>query len=158
MEIEPGKVVTFHCRVTNQEGQLVESTEGRNPAIYLHGRGGIVRGLESKMRGHKAGDRFTATITPEHAYGMYDPAGRRRIPIKHLDKPGKLERGRVVNVTTRQGRTSAVVLKVGKFNVDVDFNHPLAGATLVFEVEIVDVRDPAPEELSHGHAHGPNQR
>lgn len=155
MQIEPGKVVTFHYSVRNPEGQLLESTSGGNPAVYLHGRGSIVRGLESKMRGKTAGEKFSATIAPEHAYGMYDPSARRRIPIKHLVRPGRLDRGRVVTVNARQGQLRGVVLKVGKFNVDVDFNHPLAGLTLVFDVEVLDVRDAAPEELAHGHAHGP---
>lgn len=155
MQIEPGKVVTFSYRVTNPDGELVESSEGGRPAVYLHGRGSIVRGLEGKMRGHSAGDRFSATIAPEHAYGMYDPEARRRVPIKHLIRPGRLERGRVVTVNGRQGQVRGVVLKVGKFNVDVDFNHPLAGMTLVFDIEVLDVRDATPEEIAHGHVHGP---
>jgi len=147
MEIEPGKVVTFHYKLTNPEGQLIESTEGRNPTAYLHGRGQIVKGLEGKMRGHKAGDKFSATIAPEHAYGMYDDTARRRVPIKHLVNPGKLQRGLFVQVNTRRGPVRAIVTKVGKFNVDVDFNHPLAGQTLVFDVEVLEVRDPTPAEV-----------
>jgi FKBP-type peptidyl-prolyl cis-trans isomerase SlyD len=107
------------------------------------------------MRGRSVGDKFTATITPEHAYGMYDETARRRIPIKHLVRPGKLERGRMVAVSTRQGQARGIVLKVGKFNVDLDFNHPLAGLTLVFDVEVLDIRDATAEEVAHGHAHGP---
>jgi FKBP-type peptidyl-prolyl cis-trans isomerase SlyD len=155
MEIERGKVVTFSYRVTNPEGQLLEASDAGRPAVYLHGHGSIVRGLESKMRGHKAGDSFAVTIPPEHAYGMYDPSSRRRVPIKHLIRPGRLERGRVVTVNARQGQARGVVLKVGKFNVDVDFNHPLAGLTLVFDVQVLDVRDATPEEAAHRHVHGP---
>lgn len=154
LAIQPGRVVTFHFKASDPDGSVLESTEGGDPAVYLHGRSGMVRGLQSKMRGHKAGDTFQATIAPEHAYGMYDETARGRVPIKHLVRPGKLELGRIVTVNTRRGAVQGVVTKVGKFNVDVDFNHPLAGRTLVFDVEILDVREATPEEIAHGHAHG----
>lgn len=154
MQIGRGKVVTFHYSVRDADGEELDSSEGKSPAVYLHGRGDIVPGLESEMRGRSAGDKFTATITPEHAYGMYDPEGLQRVPIKHLIRPGRLEAGKAVAVNTRRGAARATVLKVGKFNVDVDFNHPLAGKTLVFDVEVLDVRDATSEELAHGHVHG----
>lgn len=155
MAIERGKVVTFHYRLRDDEGEEIESSEGKDPAVYLHGRGSIVPGLENEMRGHDAGDKFTATITPEHAYGMYDPDAVGRIPIKHLIRPGRLSVGKAVAVNTKRGPARAFVTKVGRFNVDVDFNHPLAGRTLVFDVEVIDVRDATAEELAHGHVHGP---
>jgi len=155
MPIERGKVVSFHYRVRDDEGEEIESSEGKDPAVYLHGRGSIVPGLENEMRGHEPGDKFTATIAPEHAYGMYDPDAIARVPIKHLIRPGRLSVGKAVAVNTQRGATRAIVTKVGRFNVDVDFNHPLAGRTLVFDVEVVDVRDATQEELQHGHAHGP---
>ena len=155
MQIERGKVVSFHYTAKDGEGRELESSGGEKPAVYLHGRGNIVPGLENEMRGKKAGDRFTATIAPEHAYGMRDPDSVRRVPTKHLIRPGKLSVGKVVAVQTHRGPARVTVLKVGRFNVDVDFNHPLAGRTLVFDVEIVDVRDATPEEMAHGHVHGP---
>ena len=155
MAIEAGKVVRFHYSVKEPDGETFETTEGGQPAVYLHGRGSIVPGLENAMRGHDAGDSFTATIAPEHAYGMYDPEAVRRIPIKHLIRPGRLTAGKTVAVNTRRGPARATVLKVGKFNVDLDFNHPHAGKTLVFDVNVIEVRDATSEELAHGHAHGP---
>lgn len=155
MQIERGKVVSFNYTARDAEGQELESSGGETPAVYLHGRSQIVPGLENEMRGKQAGDRFTVTVAPEHAYGMRDPDAVRRIPVKHLIKPGKLSVGKAVAVQTQRGPRRATVLKVGRFNVDVDFNHPLAGRTLVFDVEVVGVRDATPEELAHGHAHGP---
>lgn len=76
------------------------------------------------------------------------------MPIKHLATQGKLVPGQVVAVRTDKGLRRVVVQKVGKFNVDVDLNHPLAGKTLVYEVEVVAVRDASAEELAHGHVHG----
>ena len=79
-----------------------------------------------------------------------------RGPIKHLATRGPLTEGQTVVVNTREGGRQARVLKVGHFNVDLDLNHPLAGRTLTFEVEILEVRPATEQELAHGHAHGPH--
>jgi FKBP-type peptidyl-prolyl cis-trans isomerase SlyD len=155
MQIERDKVVTFHYTLTDAEGSISESSEGREPVTYLQGHGNIVPGLESEMRGKRAGDTFKASIAPEHAYGARSDAAVQRIPIKHLIRPGKLEVGKVVAVNSNDGQRRATVLKVGRFNVDIDLNHPLAGKTLLFDVRIVDVRDATPDEIAHRHAHGP---
>jgi FKBP-type peptidyl-prolyl cis-trans isomerase SlyD len=155
MQIEANKVVVFHYRLTDSEGSFAESSEGDEPFAYLHGHGQIVPGLESEMSGKRAGDAFQARIEPAQAYGERDPAATQRIPIKHLVRPGRLEPGQIVNVQTNEGERQVVVLKVGRFNVDVDLNHPLAGKTLIFDIEIVAVRDASDEEIEHGHVHGP---
>lgn len=155
MEIATNKVVTFHYTVSDPESSFSESSEGGPPAVYLHGRGNIVRGLETALQGKRAGEALRVTVAPEEAYGMRDPSAVQRVPIKHLIRPGKLAAGKLVAINTDGGARQATVLKVGRFNVDVDFNHPLSGKTLVFEVDVVDVRDATPEEIEHGHAHGP---
>jgi FKBP-type peptidyl-prolyl cis-trans isomerase SlyD len=155
MQIEKNKVVTFHYTLNDAEGSYTESTEGKEPAKYLHGYGGIVRGLEREMKGKQAGDEFSVTVQPEDAFGLRHPGGAMRVPIKHLVRPGKLAPGKVVAVNTDQGQRQAIVVKVGRFNVDIDFNHPMAGKTFVFDVKIVDVRDATPEEIEHRHVHGP---
>jgi FKBP-type peptidyl-prolyl cis-trans isomerase SlyD len=154
MEIAANKVVTFHYKVADTEGSFTESSEGREPVAYLHGRGSIVPGLEKELRGKQPGDEFQVSVPPEEAYGQRDPAAVQRVPIKHLVRPGRLEPGKVVAINTDRGGVRATVLKVGRFNVDVDLNHPLAGKTLVFDVKVVDVRDATEEEMAHGHAHG----
>ncbi|HEX7079870.1 MAG TPA: peptidylprolyl isomerase [Gammaproteobacteria bacterium] len=155
MEIGLNKVVTLHYKLTDAEGTFEESSEERGPIAYLHGRGNIVPGLEAQLRGKRAGDALTVTVPPEDAYGERRSDAVQRVPIKHLVRPGKLGVGKVVTVNTDSGYRTATVLKVGRFNVDLDFNHPLAGKTLVFDVKIVDVRDATREEIAHGHAHGP---
>lgn len=154
MQIDKNKVVTFHYTLKDSEGAYSESTEGKDPAAYLHGYGGIVRGLEREMRGKQAGDEFSVTVTPEDAFGVFNAEAVQRVPIKHLERPGKLALGRVVVVNTRQGRVQGIVRKVGRFNVDVDFNHPMSGRTLIFDVKIVGVRDATAEEIAHRHVHG----
>lgn len=155
MQIQADKVVTFHYSVRDAESTFSESSEGKEPMTYLHGHNNVVPGLEAEMAGKEVGAKFTATVPPELAYGVANPDARVRVPIKHLVRPGKLAPGQMVAVNTREGPRQARVVKVGHFNVDLDLNHPLAGKTLVFDIEILDIRDASPEELDHGHAHGP---
>lgn len=155
MQIERNKVVTFHYTLTDEEGSFTESSDNRDPVAYLHGHRNIVPGLEQEMLGKQAGDAFKASIAPEQAYGPRDATAVQRVPIKHLVRPGKLEVGKAVAVNTNAGERRATVVKVGRFNVDLDLNHPLAGKTLVFDVRIIDVRDATAEEIAHRHAHGP---
>jgi FKBP-type peptidyl-prolyl cis-trans isomerase SlyD len=155
MQIEKNRVVTFHYSLEELDGEYAETTEGKDPAVYLHGYGGIVRGLERAMKGRQAGDEFSVTVQPEDAFGLRDESVVQRVPIKHLVRPGKLKPGSVVVINTTRGERQAIVSKVGRFNVDVDFNHPMAGKTFVFDVKIVDVRDATSEEIAHRHVHGP---
>jgi FKBP-type peptidyl-prolyl cis-trans isomerase SlyD len=148
-------VVTFHYKLRDAEGSFTESSEGASPVVYLHGRSNIVPGLETEMTGKKSGDKFTATVTPAQGYGERNPEAVQRVPVKHLATRGPYTVGQMVAVNTNQGMRQARVAKVGHFNVDLDLNHPLAGKTLLFDIEVVEVRDATDEELAHGHAHGP---
>ena len=155
MLIEKNKVVSFHYRLKNAQGETLETTYQADPMAYLYGHGSILPSLEKAMQGKQVGEQFSITLTPEQAYGERKQDSQQRIPIKHLyGNPKKLRAGQTVSVNTKQGPRDVVVVKVGKFNVDVDTNHPLAGQTLSFEIEIIDVREASKEELAHGHAHG----
>ena len=107
------------------------------------------------MAGHSAGDQFRAEIAPADGYGLRNAERVQRVPAKHLLFKGKLKAGMVAQLNTREGRLPVTVIKAGRHSAEVDTNHPLAGQQLTFEVEIIEVRDPTAEELSHGHAHGP---
>jgi FKBP-type peptidyl-prolyl cis-trans isomerase SlyD len=155
MTIHQNSVVTFHYTLSGEDGQTLETTREREPMLYLHGAGNIIPGLEKAMDGRSAGDSFSVTVAPEEAYGPRAPSKVQRVPAKHFPQPKKLKPGQVVRLNTRRGPMQAVVLKVGRFNIDIDVNHPLAGRTLTFDVEIVDVRDATPDEIAHRHAHGP---
>jgi len=149
-------VVSFHYKLTDDTGTFNESSEAGNPVVYMHGHNNIVPGLEKELAGKKSGDKLTATVAPEEGYGQRNENAVQRVPIKHLATKGPLSEGQMVIVNTREGGRQARVVKVGHFNVDLDLNHPLAGRTLTFEIEIVDVRPATEQELSHGHAHGPH--
>jgi FKBP-type peptidyl-prolyl cis-trans isomerase SlyD len=155
LTIGDGKVVTFHYNLRDSEGTFTESSDGRSPVVYMHGNGNIVPGLETELVGKKVGDKFTATVPPEQAYGERNPEAVQRVPLKHLTTRGQVVEGQMVAVNTSQGARQAVVIKVGHFNVDLDLNHPLAGKTLIFDIDVVGVRDATAEEIAHGHAHGP---
>jgi FKBP-type peptidyl-prolyl cis-trans isomerase SlyD len=107
------------------------------------------------MSGKKNGDTFSATLRPEEAYGPRREDAVQRVPVKHLVFKGKLRAGDTVNLNTRDGLRSVTVVKAGRHSADIDTNHPLAGESLTFDIEVVEVRAATPEEVSHGHAHGP---
>lgn len=154
MLIEQNKVVLFHYRLSDEQGEAIENSYDGDPVAYLHGHRNIIQGLEQAMLGKQAGDSFETTVPPEMGYGLHKENHGQRIPIKHLLTKGRLKPGMIVSVQTEHGPRQVTVVKVGKFNVDVDTNHPFAGKVLHFAVEIVDVRDASKEEIAHGHAHG----
>ena len=156
MIVADDSVVSFHYTLRDDTGSVNETSEGGSPVVYLHGRNNIVPGLERELTGKKSGDKFTATVTPEEGYGLRNESAVQRVPLKHLATRGPIVAGQMVVVNTRDGGRQARVVKVGHFNVDLDLNHPLAGRTLEFDIEIVDVRAATEDELAHGHAHGPD--
>lgn len=156
MIIAQDTIVSFHYRLSDAAGDALEDSYDDEPVAVLLGHKNIIVGLEEAMEGKQAGDTFTVSVAPEKAYGIRREGSQQRIPIKHLmDKnKRKLKPGAVVTVQTEQGPRQVTVVKAGKFNIDVDTNHPFAGKTLNFEVEIIDVREASAEEKAHGHAHG----
>jgi FKBP-type peptidyl-prolyl cis-trans isomerase SlyD len=155
MIAEKDKVVTFHYTLTNAAGKEMESSRESDPMSYLHGANNIISGLEKAMEGHAINDKFSATLEPEEAYGVRNEKNVQRVPLKRLKGIGKVSVGQVLNLKTTNGQVQVTVLKVGRFNVDVDGNHPLAGVQLTFDVEITEIREASEEETKHGHVHGP---
>jgi FKBP-type peptidyl-prolyl cis-trans isomerase SlyD len=155
MIVEKSKVVSFHYTLKNAAGEQMESSHEKEPMSYLHGANNIIPGLERALEGREAGDEFTVTVEPEDAYGIRNENNVQRVALKRLKGIGKISAGQILNLQTQQGPVQVRVLKVGRFNVDVDGNHPLAGQKLTFEVEITAIRDASEDEMKHGHAHGP---
>jgi len=154
MEIDDKKAVTFHYSLRDDDGNVLDSSEGRTPLTYLHGQGQIVPGLEKALKGKQPGDEVKATVPPAEGYGVRDEANVRNIPRRRLPE-GKLEPGMRLQLRTDQGPLVATVVAVKGDYVTLDANHPLADKTLHFEVKVVDVRDATAEEMAHGHVHGP---
>ena len=155
MDITDNTVVYFHYTLINESGETVETSLDGEPSAYLHGAGNILAGVEQALTGKTAGDKVDVTLPPEQAYGPKQPDRVQRVPVKHLIFKGKLRPGLTVQVNTADGRRPATVVKAGKFSADIDTNHPLAGQTLTFNIEVVELREASAEELAHRHVHGP---
>lgn len=154
MKIANKTVVQFGYTLKTEAGEPIEASPPDAPMAYLHGFGNIIPGLEQALEGKEAGDRFSVTVAPEQAYGPRQENAVQRIAVKHLKGARNWRPGMVAHVETEHGPRQVQIVKVGKFMADVDTNHPLAGKTLVFDIEVVAVRAPTDEELAHRHAHG----
>ncbi|WP_371377470.1 peptidylprolyl isomerase [Thalassotalea aquiviva] len=154
MLISKDTVVQFHYVLKNENGDVIEDSTGGDPVALLFGHKNMIQGIENALEGKQAGDQFTVTVKPEDGYGEYLDDAVQRVPAKHLQGASRWQPGMVAVVNTEHGQRQVTVLKVGKFMVTVDTNHPLAGQTLTFDINIVGVRAAEQEEISHGHAHG----
>lgn len=153
--IGEGKVVTIHYTLRDDDGDVVDSSQGDEPLAYLHGTGGIVEGLEQAIATHRVGDSFKVTVPPEQGYGLVEGPGPRPVPRRAFPADAELEPGMQFFIHDDDGEPLPLwVVDVEGDDVFVDINHPLAGETLHFEVQIVGVRDATAEELQHGHVHG----
>ena len=153
MAIEDRKVVSFHYSLRNDKGEPLESSREGDPLVYLHGYRNIIPGLEKAMAGKDVGDSFQVTVEPAEAYGERNANSVQRVSAKHFPNPKALKPGQLVRLQTRNGPVQATIVKVGRFNVDVDTNHPLAGHSLRFSGSILEVREASEEEIRHGHVH-----
>jgi FKBP-type peptidyl-prolyl cis-trans isomerase SlyD len=154
MQIGERTVASFNYTLTNDAGTVIDTSSGREPLTYLHGAGNIVPGLEKEMAGHRAGDTFTVVVAPEEGYGMPNPMMIQVVPREAFQGVETLEVGMEFQAQTPQGPMSVAIAGINGDEVTVDGNHPLAGQTLHFAIEVTDVRDASLEELSHGHVHG----
>ncbi len=155
MIVERDRVVRFHYTLSEAGGASMESSRDGEPLAVLHGHGGVIPGVEDGLAGRSAGDKFTLTVPPEKGYGPRREGRVQRVAKKYVSNARRLKPGQQAVISTREGPRSVTVVKVGRTVVDVDLNHPLAGRTLVFDIEIVEVREAQPEEIAHGHVHGP---
>ncbi len=156
MEIAKDTVVSIEYRLTLGDGEVIEETDQENPLVYLHGHQEIVPGLEKALEGKKAGESLKAQVSPEEGYGDYDPDDVEEVPRSEFPADLELEAGGIVTATDEDGDDVEFLIKEIKGDtVVVDFNHPLAGKTLHFDVKVREVRAASKEELEHGHAHGP---
>jgi FKBP-type peptidyl-prolyl cis-trans isomerase SlyD len=154
MQIVHNAVATFHYTLRNAGGEILDRSESE-PLMYLQGGGNIVPGLERQMAGKQSGDRFIAVVSPEEGYGVPNPALVQKVSREQFPVGVELEIGMQFGAHTPSGPIAIVVTAIEGEVITMDGNHPLAGETLHFEIEVVEVRMATEEELSHGHAHGP---
>jgi FKBP-type peptidyl-prolyl cis-trans isomerase SlyD len=137
--IQKGSKVQIHYTLT-VDGEKVESSKGGEPLSYVHGEGQIIPGLEEELDGLTPGEKKDVRVAPEKGYGKRDPGALHEVPKTAWQEPGRLSVGEVVSGRTRDGRDfQARIADIGSATVTLDMNHPLAGETLEFQVEVVEV-------------------
>lgn len=155
MQIAANKAVSIDYTLTNEHGEVIDSSAGGAPLVYLHGARNIIAGLEKALEGKQVGDELDVTVEPEEAYGEYSAelvAVLNRAMFEGVDQ---LEVGMQFHASAPDGGMQIVTIRdLDGDDVTVDGNHPLAGQRLNFKVKVVDVRDAAAEEIAHGHVHG----
>lgn len=160
MQIAKNTVVSFHYHVATAEGETVDQSREGEPLAYLHGSAQIVPGLEEALDGRKAGDHVETTVPPEKAYGAYDKQLDLRLPLEAFPEEARKEVQpgfRFIAEHPQKDGEQVMFTVHGMQGTDVlvSGNHPLAGQTLLFKIDVVEVRAASAEELAHGHVHGP---
>lgn len=158
MRVEKNKVVDIHYVLRLSNGEEVDTTDDEAPLPYLHGYGNIVPGLERALEGREQGDKFTVEVAPEDGYGAYDESATEEIPVDEFPEEMEIVEGDEIYVEDEEGNeVVGYIEEIDEENgtILVDYNHPLAGETLIFDVEVAAVRDATPDELQQGYANDP---
>jgi FKBP-type peptidyl-prolyl cis-trans isomerase SlyD len=154
MNIANGSVVSMHYTLTDDDGQVLDSSAGRKPLDYMQGVGNIIPGLEKEMEGKAVGDKFTAVIPPAEGYGIRNENLVQTISLsKNFEDASQVQLGVQFQVQMQDAVRIATVTKIVGDSVTLDMNHPLADQTLHFDVEVMAIREATEEEKAHGHVH-----
>jgi FKBP-type peptidyl-prolyl cis-trans isomerase SlyD len=155
MLIAPNKAVSIDYTLTNDAGEVIDSSAGGAPLVYLQGAGNIIAGLEKALLGKQAGDELDVSVEPEEAYGEYSAELVATLNRSMFEGVDELEVGMQFHASGPDGSMQIVTIRdLEGDDVIVDGNHPLAGQRLNFKVKVVEVRDASDEEVAHGHVHG----
>lgn len=147
-------VATIHYTLTNETGEILDSSEGQEPLRYLHGAGNLIPGLEQELLGKTTGASMQVSIAPEDAYGEIRPEMIQVVPRTAFQGVETIEPGMAFESRDPEGRSQRIMVKsIDGDEITIDANHPLAGQQLNFDVQVVEVRDASAEEISHGHVH-----
>jgi len=155
MQVADNMAVSIHYTLTNDDGEVIDSSIGDDALVYLHGKGNIIPGLENALHGKATGDKFNVRIEAEDAYGEMIDEMIQVVPREMFEGIDTLEVGMQFHADVSSGTGIVTVIDIDGDNITIDGNHPLAGVALTFAVEVVDIRPATQEELSHGHIHGP---
>lgn len=154
LAIDDKRVVSVHYKLTDDDGNVIDSSEGAEPLPYLHGAGTFIPGLEKAMTGKVEGDAFKVVVEPAEGYGEVIPELIQIVDKEAFEEVESLEVGMAFEANDPEGAVQQLVVKeINDDKVTIDANHPLAGMRLHFDINIIAVREATEEELSHGHAH-----
>ena len=155
LEVQDGQVVSMEYTL-KVDGEVADTSEGREPLEYVHGVGNIIPGLERELTGMGVGESKEVVVTAEDAYGEEDEKAFMDVPRDQFPKEIPMETGTELQVQNKDGQpVYARIVQVEDAIVRLNFNHPLAGKDLHFEVKVVAMRDATQEEKDHGHVHKP---
>jgi FKBP-type peptidyl-prolyl cis-trans isomerase SlyD len=153
--IQKNHVVSIDYTLKNDEGNVLDTSSGGSPLTYLHGAGALIPGMENALEGKTEGDDFTISIAPAEAYGNHDQNLLHKIDRKELAHLPDLELGMELEVMADNDPLVMTIVELSDDLVVLDGNHPLAGQTLNFDIQVRNVREASADEISHGHVHGP---
>jgi FKBP-type peptidyl-prolyl cis-trans isomerase SlyD len=155
VKITKHAVAALEYTLTDDDGELLDSSRGRGPLAYIHGIGNLIPGLEQELEGKTAGDALSVRIAAADAYGERDESMVHTVPRDQLPQGAPIKVGMQLQAEGEGGTHVVRVVGVEADSVKLDANHPLAGVPLNFDVKVVEVRGATPDELRHGHVHGP---
>lgn len=153
MQIAKHKVVTIDYTLKDDDGNVIDQSEGGNFS-YLHGANNIIPGLENALMGKTAGEELSVSLGPEEGYGQRNESLKQVVSKDMFQSTEDIEVGRQFYAQSPDGQQ--LIITVSEINGDevtIDANHPLAGVNLNFDVTVIDVREPSDEELAHAHSH-----
>lgn len=153
MQVSDNKVVSIHYTLCNAAGDVLDSSVGEEPLPYLHGAGNIVAGLEDALLEKNVGDKLDVTVPPELGYGEKHEEMIQKVPTENFEGIDNIEIGMQFMAEAPWGQQPVTVMAVEDDGITIDGNHPLAGETLHFNVEVVEIREATEEEIEHGHVH-----
>ena len=154
MTIENDKVVLMDYTLTNDKGEVLDTSEGREPLAYIQGYQNIIPGLERDMAGKEVGDKFKAVVQPEEGYGNFNQALVQEVEKEMFKDVEELAVGMEFQAQLPDGPILMTITKIDGDKITVDGNHALADQVLTFDVEVKEIRDATAEELEHKHVHG----
>ncbi|MCW8803381.1 MAG: peptidylprolyl isomerase [Ignavibacteriaceae bacterium] len=156
MTLQAKKVVTFNYTLKDENGDLLDSTDKGGPFTFITGNMQVLPGLEEALDSMIIGSKKNVKLAAANAYGEYDEGAVQKVKRNLFPKEAELEIGMTYFAQSPEGQhLQFVITEIENEDITVNFNHPLAGKNLEFDVELLDVRDATPEEISHGHVHGP---
>jgi len=153
--ITDGVVAIIHYTLKNDAGEVLDSSEGGDPLPYMHGASNIVPGLEKELGGLSVGDKKDVDVVPEEGYGLPNPAMIQEVPREAFPEDAEVEPGVQFLMQGEQGQPIPIWISAVEGDVvTIDANHPLAGQTLHFAIEVAGIRLPTEQEKTQGHPVG----
>ena len=157
MNITTNKIASLAYTLKNDNGEVLDTADENNPFLYMHGTGGIIKGLESALNEKTVNDSFSLIVAPEDGYGERDDKLTESVPRDMFEgiPDEEMVAGAQFHAQTGEGTQVITIAGIDGDTVKIDANHPLAGETLHFDVAVLDIRDATEEEIAHGHPHAP---